>query len=112
MYPLRFVCVIVARGRQSRCGLTRCSTAVDATGDDNLALISHGPSTMSNLTLANLTLSSTSAAIKLSVYEAAASGSVTGVRVSNVSITDTNRGICLDPRWGAGGRWAPPPICM
>lgn len=84
------------------CSHLTVSNSAFSTGDDNLALISHGPSTMSNLTLANLTLSSTSAAIKLSVYEAAASGSVTGVRVSNVSITDTNRGICLDPRWGAG----------
>lgn len=83
------------------CSLLSVTNSVFSTGDDNIAIINHSPVTMHDIFLHNLTLSSTSAALKVAVYEAGAAG-VVGVVASNITIMDSNRGICLDPRWGGG----------
>ena len=73
-----------------------------STGDDCVAIISHSATPLSNVTLSNLRLQSSSAAIKLAAFDLSATGGVHGITVTNITVTDTNRGICVDPRWGSG----------
>lgn len=73
-----------------------------STGDDCIAIVSHGPSSMYNITIENMDLQSTSAAIKLSAFEEDASGDIYDVIFRDIRITDSNRGICVAPRWGSG----------
>jgi polygalacturonase len=72
------------------------------TGDDCIAIVSHGPSAMFNITVENMDLQSTSAAIKVSVFEANATGNMSDMIFRDLRITDSNRGLCLAPRWGSG----------
>lgn len=73
-----------------------------STGDDCIAIISHGASAMFNITIENMILRSTSAGIKVSAYEANATGDMYNMIFRNINITDTNRGVCVAPRWGSG----------
>lgn len=72
-----------------------------STGDDCIAIVSHGPSPMYNITVENMDLQSTSAAIKVSSFEANANGDIYQVTFRRIRITDSNRGICVAPRWGS-----------
>jgi polygalacturonase len=73
-----------------------------STGDDCIAIISHGSSSMYNITLDNMDLQSTSAGIKVSAYEANSTGDMYNMIFRNIRITDTHRGVCVAPRWGTG----------
>lgn len=73
-----------------------------STGDDCIAVVSHGPSAMFNITVENMDLQSTSAAIKVSVFEANATGDMYDMVFRDLRITDSHRGVCLAPRWGSG----------
>ncbi|CAF1376963.1 unnamed protein product [Adineta steineri] len=70
-------------------------------GDDCIAIISHGPSSMFNITVENMNLQSTSAGIKVSAYDRNSTGNMYDMIFRNVRITDTNRGLCVAPRWGS-----------
>lgn len=70
-------------------------------GDDCIAIISHRSSPMFNITVENMDLQSTSAAIKVSVYESTATGDLSQMVFRQLRIRDTNRGICIAPRWGS-----------
>ncbi|CAF1277958.1 unnamed protein product [Rotaria sp. Silwood1] len=72
-----------------------------STGDDCIAIISHGSSSMYNITVENMDLQSTSAAIKVSAFEANSTGDMYNMIFRNIRITDTNRGLCVAPRWGS-----------
>ena len=72
-----------------------------STGDDCIAIVSHGPSAMYNITVENMDLQSTSAAIKVSSFEDDANGEMRQITFRKIRITDSNRGICVAPRWGA-----------
>ncbi|CAF1196638.1 unnamed protein product [Adineta ricciae] len=72
------------------------------TGDDCIAIMSHGPSSMFNITVENMNLQSTSAGIKVSAYERNSTGDMYDMVFRNVRINDTNRGLCVAPRWGTG----------
>ena len=73
-----------------------------STGDDCIAIMSHSPSSMFNITVENMNLQSTSAGIKVSAYEGNATGNMYDMIFRNINITDTNRGLCIAPRWGSG----------
>ncbi|CAF3365749.1 unnamed protein product [Rotaria socialis] len=73
-----------------------------STGDDSIAIVSHGPSSMFNITVENMDLQSTSAAIKVSAFDEDASGNMYNMTFRDIRITDSNRGICVAPRWGSG----------
>ena len=73
-----------------------------STGDDCIAIMSHGPSSLYNITVENMDLQSTSAGIKVSAYEADSTGDMYNMIFRNVRIKDTNRGLCVAPRWGTG----------
>ncbi len=73
-----------------------------STGDDCIAIMSHGPSSLYNITVENMDLQSTSAGIKVSAFDANATGDMHDMIFRNVRITDTNRGLCVAPRWGSG----------
>jgi hypothetical protein len=75
------------------------------TGDDCIALITHTSLPVQNVTLHNLALSSSSSAIHLAVFDAEASGDVRDVAASAVTITDSNRGITISPRFGSGSMY-------
>jgi hypothetical protein len=49
-----------------------------------------------------LRLESTSAAIKVAAFDLNATGGVQDVHANGIIIRDTNRGICIGPRWGSG----------
>ncbi|CAF4671123.1 unnamed protein product, partial [Rotaria magnacalcarata] len=66
------------------------------------AIVSHGPSSMFNITVENMDLQSTSAAIKVSAFDEDASGNMFNMTFRDIRITDSNRGICVAPRWGSG----------
>ncbi len=70
------------------------------TGDDCIAIITHTPPPINNVLVENCTLSSSSAAIKVAVFDAQATGTISNLNFNNIIITDTNRGICIDPRVG------------
>lgn len=70
-------------------------------GDDAIAVITHSQDSIENVRVINCTLQSSSAAIKLSSFDADASGEISDIFVSDVRIADTNRGIAIMPRWGA-----------
>ncbi|CAF1415841.1 unnamed protein product [Adineta steineri] len=74
---------------------------LNLTGDDCIAIISHGPSSMFNITVENMNLQSTSAGIKVSAYDKNSTGNMYDMTFRNVRITDTNRGLCVAPRWGS-----------
>ncbi len=73
-----------------------------STGDDCIAIMSHGPSSIFNITVENMNLQSTSAGIKVSAFEGNSTGDMYDMIFRNIRITDTNRGICVAPRWGSG----------
>ena len=73
-----------------------------STGDDCIAIMSHGPSDMFNITVENSDLQSTSAAIKVSAFDGNSTGNMFDMTFRQIRITDTNRGICVAPRWGSG----------
>jgi polygalacturonase len=73
-----------------------------STGDDCIAIMSHGPSSMFNITVENMDLQSTSAGIKVSAFDANSTGDMYDMIFRNIRIKDTNRGICVAPRWGTG----------
>jgi polygalacturonase len=72
-----------------------------STGDDCIAIITHTAEPIRAVVGTNLTLSSTSAAIKLASYGINATGLISDVFFSLSTIYDTNRGICFDPREGS-----------
>lgn len=72
-----------------------------STGDDCIAIISHNSSSMFNITVENMNLQSTSAGIKVSAFDANSTGDMYDMIFRNISITDTNRGLCIGPRWGS-----------
>ncbi|CAF1096185.1 unnamed protein product [Didymodactylos carnosus] len=73
-----------------------------STGDDCIAIVSHDSSAIFNITVENCKLTSTSAAIKISAFEQNATGNIYDLNFRNIQITDTNRGVCIAPRWGSG----------
>ena len=73
-----------------------------STGDDCIAIMSHGPSDMYNITVENMNLQSTSAGIKIAAFESNSTGNMYDMNFRNIRITDSNRGLCLAPRWGSG----------
>ena len=73
-----------------------------STGDDCIAIVSHGPSATYNITVENMDLQSTSAGIKISAFEPHATGDMHQMIFRNIRIKDSNRGICVAPRWGSG----------
>eukprot|EP01113_Clastostelium_recurvatum_P037077 TRINITY_DN5386_c0_g1_i1.p1 TRINITY_DN5386_c0_g1~~TRINITY_DN5386_c0_g1_i1.p1 ORF type:complete len:485 (+),score=73.63 TRINITY_DN5386_c0_g1_i1:25-1455(+) len=73
-----------------------------STGDDSIAIITHTSYACSNISVLHSHLASSSAAIKLAAYEENASGLVSNLRFDNIYVNDTNRGLCIDPRWGSG----------
>ncbi|CAF2797429.1 unnamed protein product [Rotaria sp. Silwood2] len=73
-----------------------------STGDDCIAIISHDSSSMYNITVENMDLESTSAAIKVSSFEANSTGDMYNMIFRNIRIANTNRGLCLAPHWGSG----------
>jgi polygalacturonase len=70
------------------------------TGDDCIAIITHTSPPINNVLVENCTLSSSSAAIKVAVFDAEATGTISNLNFNNITITDTNRGVCFDPRVG------------
>ena len=70
------------------------------TGDDCIAIITHTALPISDVHVENCTLSSSSAAIKVAVFDAEATGTISNLNFNNITITDTNRGVCIDPRVG------------
>jgi polygalacturonase len=73
-----------------------------STGDDCIAIMAHNSSSIFNITIENMDLQSTSAGIKVSAFDANATGDMYDMIFRNIRITDTNRGLCLAPRWGSG----------
>jgi polygalacturonase len=73
-----------------------------STGDDCIAVVSHGPSAIFNITVENMDLQSTSSAIKISAFEADATGDMYNMIFRDLRIKDSHRGVCVAPRWGSG----------
>jgi len=73
-----------------------------ATGDDAICLITHTDLGITNVTVENCEVSSSSSGLKISAYESKASGVIANITFRNVAVTDTNRGLAVCPRWGSG----------
>ena len=73
-----------------------------STGDDCIAIMSHGPSDMFNITVENCDLQSTSAGLKVSAFDGNSTGNMFDMTFRDIRIVDSNRGICVGPRWGSG----------
>ncbi|CAF1062143.1 unnamed protein product [Rotaria sordida] len=61
-----------------------------------------GSSSMYNITIENMDLHSTSAAIKVNDFEANSTGDMYNMIFRNIRVIDTNHSLCVAPRWGTG----------
>jgi len=75
--------------------------SVIATGDDCVCCITHTADPIRNVTVRRCSLSSTSAALKVSVYDADASGDIEDILFEDNIVTNTNRALGIMPRWGS-----------
>jgi len=73
-----------------------------STGDDSIAVLSHSRSSMYNITVENMDLQSTSAGIRVMNFDANSTGDMYDMIFRNIRIKDSNRGICVQARWGTG----------
>ncbi len=71
-------------------------------GDDCICLITHTEQDIHDVLVEDCEFESSSAALKVSAFEATATGNIYNVLFRNSRISDSNRGIAIMPRWGSG----------
>jgi len=73
-----------------------------STGDDGICVVNHTPYGMSNITVSDCTIASSSAALKVTAFDKNATGNIYDILFRNINIVDTNRALGIMPRWGTG----------